>query len=227
MSKNKQIIISLTSWTKRIGNVKTVIDSLLHQTLQPDYIELNLSLDEFPNREKDLPEELVILINENKLVEINWVNGNDGVFKKIIPTLKKFYGEAYYLLSVDDDWIYRDDYISLMVGFIEEFDADSFCLANANVIGNRQIYKSTCFKKDFWEKLTQEVISTRIDDSYIEHYLRSHNKKFSHYRPNDTPYITQKFNQIHPNSHNTKTGQYSIEDIKKANEIISKIKFDE
>lgn len=222
-----KIIISMTSWPKRINNVKTVIESLLDQELQANIIELNLSLDEFPNKEDSLPTDLLKLIENNKQIEINWVEGNDGVFKKIIPTLKKFYGEEYYLLSVDDDWIYRRDYIKLMVDYLEKYNTDTFCLANANVIGNRQIYKSLCFKNDFWERLTQEVIDTRIDDSYIEHYLKSYNKKMSHYRPSDTPDITKRFNQIFPNSHSAKTGQYSFEDVKKANNIISKIKFNE
>ena len=73
------IVVSMTSWTKRIGNCKTAIGSLLNQNLMPDYIELNLSLDEFPNKEFDLPIELTNLVSQNKNVEINWVDGNDGV----------------------------------------------------------------------------------------------------------------------------------------------------
>lgn len=225
---NKRIIISLTSWPKRVSNIKTTISSLMNQTLKPDLIELNLSKDEFTNMEQDIPEDLLSFIFENKdVVEINWVNGNSGVFKKIIPTLKKFYGEDYYLLSVDDDCFYRKDYIQRMVSYIEEFDGDSFCLSVVNVIGNRQIYKSLSFKEDFWGKLSQDVIDTRIDDLYIEHYLKVKNRKLTHFKPSDTPDMIKEFNPIFPNSHNTKNGQYSFEDIRKANEIISKIKFDE
>ena len=109
---SKRIIISMTSWPKRIGNVKTVLESLLKQTVKADLIELNLSLQEFPNKEIDLPEDLNDLINNNKCIEINWVEENTGVFKKLIPTIKKFLGEEeYYLLSVDDDYINRSDYI--------------------------------------------------------------------------------------------------------------------
>ena len=77
-----------------------------------------------------------IYINENlvSIAELNpikektqfvWkINGiddpyiNDGVFKKIIPTIHKYYGNTYYLLSVDDDWIYREDYIEMMINYI-------------------------------------------------------------------------------------------------------------
>lgn len=220
------IIVSLTSWPKRIGNVATVVKSLLNQDIQPDIIQINLSKDEFKNKELDLPEDLVELVKNNKTVEIEWVKGNDGVFKKIIPTLKKHYGEDYYLLSVDDDYIYRNDYIKMMVEYIELYQVDSFCLKLNGIIGNAMIYKSSLFSDDFWKKLTPEVVSTRIDDSYIEHYMKSKNKKISGFRPSDIQDIVKTFNPIFPNSHNTITGSYSLEDIMRAKDIISKIVFD-
>lgn len=221
-----KIIVSMTSWPKRICNVAAVVKSLLDQEVEPDIIQINLSEDEFKNKELDFPEDLKNVLTEHKNVEIEWVSGNDGVFKKIIPTLKKHYGEEYLLLSVDDDWIYRKDYIKMMIDYLKKYDADSFCLYRAGVIGNRMIYKSSVFSSDFWEKLTQEVIDTRIDDSYIEHYMKCKKKKMSGYRPNDAPDITKRFNPIHPNSHNATTGQYSLNDIKKAQNVISKIVFD-
>ena len=226
MYKKKRIIISLTSWPKRIANVATVIGSLLNQKLMPDLIELNLSLEEFHEKEKNLPEELIDLIKNNSQIEINWIEGNDGVFKKIIPTLKKFYGEEYYLLSVDDDYIYRNDYVELMVNYINSFNSDTFSLSRGRVIGNRQIYKSICFQKDFWEKLTQDVINTRIDDSYIEYYLRKKGKNFSNYEPKEIHNIRKAFNPVFPNSHNTATGQYSIGDIHRAKQAINRITFE-
>lgn len=217
----------MTSWIKRIQNCKTVLESLLNQELKADYIELNLSLEEFPQKENDLPKDLVVLITSNPTIQINWVEGNSGVFKKIIPTIQKFYGCKYYLLSVDDDWLYRSDYVRLMINYLEKYKTDAFCLANANVIGNRQIYKSSCFKKDFWEKLTQEVIDTRIDDTYIEYYLKCKGKTISHFRPSDTPDITKKFNPVAPNSRNTVDGAYSIQDIHAAQMAVAKINFEQ
>lgn len=220
-----KIIVSMTSWPKRICNVASVLKSLLDQEVKADIIQINLSEDEFENKELDFPEDLKEVLSENNCIKVEWVRGNDGVFKKIIPTLKKHYGENYLLLSVDDDWIYRRDYIKMMIDYLEKNNADSFCLHHAGVIGNRMIYKSSVFSSDFWEKLTPEVIATRIDDSYIEHYMKSKGKKMSGFRPNDAPEITKRFNPIHPNSHNPVTGQYSQEDIQRARDIISKIKF--
>ena len=132
------IIVSLTSWPKRIFNVPIVLKNILNGTLKPDYIELNLSSEEFPNKEDDLPKELL----EIEKLNINWEIGNSRTFKKIIPTLKKYYKKEYYLLSIDDDWIYSLDYIERMVYYLNKYSTDTFCLANAKVIGNRQIYKS-------------------------------------------------------------------------------------
>ena len=224
--EKKKIIVSMTSWTKRIDNVSRVLESLLHQDLEPDLIQINLSKDEFKNKENDLPKDLIKIIENNKRVHIEWVSKNDGVFKKIVPTLKRHYGEDYYLLSVDDDWIYRHDYIKIMVDYIEKYNSDAFCLYKPScVIGNRMIYKSNIFSNDFWEKLSDDVISTRIDDAYIWHYLKEKNKVVSGFRPDDTPDITKKFNPVYPNSNNSETGNYSVQEITRANNIISKIKF--
>lgn len=222
----KKIIVSMTSWPKRICNVAAVVKSLLNQDLEPDVIQINLSQDEFEGKEKSLPNDLLEILNSDKRVYIEWVSGNDGVFKKIIPTLKKYYGQDYFLFSVDDDWIYRHDYIKIMLEYLKKYGSDCFCLYHSGVIGNRMVYKSTLFSKDFWEKLTDEVISTRIDDSYIAHYLKCKGKKIAGFRPDDTPDITKKYNPIFPNSHNEVNGSYSRVEVEKANNIISKITFD-
>ena len=194
----KKIIVTLTSWEKRINNVQNVIKCMLNQTMKPLHIELNLSIVEFTNKEKSLPDELIKLIQDNETISINWCNGNDRSFKKVIPTLKKYYGEEYYLLSVDDDYTYRDDYIEIMVNNLENSNSDCFCLSKNKVIGNRIIYKSSCFENDFWEKLTQDVIDTSIDDEYTLHYLTSKNKKMSNDRPVNVQEIITPYNEVYP-----------------------------
>ena len=63
----------------------------------------------------------------------------------------------YYLLSVDDDYIYNKTYIKIMINYIEKYKSD----------GNRMIYKSKIFEYDFITKLTDEIINNRISDAYI------------------------------------------------------------
>jgi len=45
----------MTSWTMRISNVKNVIQSILDNTVLPYKIIINLAIEEFSNKEKDLP----------------------------------------------------------------------------------------------------------------------------------------------------------------------------
>jgi len=195
MINNKQIIVSMTSWTKRIGNVSQVVYSLLKQTVKPDSIEVNLSTEEFPNKEKDLPEVLVAMLNEG-LVQINWVEKNTGVFKKFIPVLQKYYGEDYYLFTVDEDWLYDIDYIKYMV--LELENNDVYCPCPYGVIGNRTVYKSTIFNKDFWEKLSQEIIDTRVDDSYIKYYLLNKKVKTKFNSNYHIKQMIKSYNEIEP-----------------------------
>ena len=61
----------------------------------------------------------------------------------------------YYLLSVDDDLLYRNDYISIMINNIKRFNADSFSLSKIKVVGSRMIYKSLNFVGDFIEKFNR------------------------------------------------------------------------
>ena len=220
----KKIIVSLTSWPKRIFNVATVINSLLKQEIKPDLIELNLCIVEFPNKEKNLPNDLNLLLKTNKNIEINWVLKNTGVFKKIIPTIKKFYGMNYYLLSVDDDWIYDKEYIKTMLYYIKKYKSDSFCLGKSKVIGNRMIYESNSFDYDFITKLTDEIINTKISDFYIYYYLKKKKKLLSHHQPKFLKKFMRKYNPVSPNS-GRKNGKYSKKHVNKAVRLIKKIIF--
>lgn len=106
----EQIIVSLTSWSKRLQNLPKVLDNIYEQTLKPDKVVLNLSIEEFPNKEKDLPEEILkyMLI---KNVEIYWVSGkNTKQWKKIIPTLFRYPNDC--VICIDDDVIYSNNFIS-------------------------------------------------------------------------------------------------------------------
>ena len=164
----------MTSWPKRIDNVPKVIFSLLNQSVKPDSIELNLSIEEFPNKEKDLPEELQSIV-ENELCNVNWVEKNTKSFKKFIPVLQKYYGESYFILTVDDDRLYGSDYIKSMVNEIQ--DNDSFSCFQHCVIGLGMIYNASIFNKELWEELPQEIIETGVDDAYIEAYLKHKHAK--------------------------------------------------
>ena len=56
-----KVIISLTSYPARIDTVHLTIRSILRQTVQADKILLWLSIEEFPNKYADLPQNLLLI----------------------------------------------------------------------------------------------------------------------------------------------------------------------
>lgn len=109
------IVVAMTSWVKRIKNVKPVVENIMNSTLQPDRLYLNLSVEEFPNRESDLPKDLVDYFNSDDRLVLNWVEGeNTKCMKKVFPIVK-YLDDDDIILPVDDDIMYPLDYIEKRV----------------------------------------------------------------------------------------------------------------
>ena len=82
MSGKEKIIVSMTSYPKRIKNVPRSAYFLLDkQTVKPDEIHLWLSVEEFPNKEKDLPDDLNTFIECDAII-LHWVPKNTYVHKR-------------------------------------------------------------------------------------------------------------------------------------------------
>ena len=164
--ETKQILISLTSWKKRIQNVPMVIQSILTGTKPPDKIVLNLSTEEFSLKDKELPTYLLMLKETNK-IEINWVKENTKAFKKIIPTMK-LYPESI-IISIDDDIIYPEFFVEKMVSKYNETGNiitwwDSKINNILFVTGDSTLYDAAKLTPFIYEKLTQEIINSNADD---------------------------------------------------------------
>ena len=86
----EKIILTMTSWKRRISKCHKSIERLLKNTIKPYKLILNLSKEEFPKKEKQLPKTLLNLKKKYKNFKINWVYKNNNVFKKLIPTLYKY-----------------------------------------------------------------------------------------------------------------------------------------
>lgn len=112
MYKGHKVVVTMTSWPKRIVNCACVIKAVLNNTLKPDAVYLNLSQEEFPNGERDVPMELISMFRKQPTFKINWVSGpNTKTMKKVFPILP--------LLQDDDIVIYIDDDILLPIGFVK------------------------------------------------------------------------------------------------------------
>jgi len=106
----EKAIISLTSWRARINTVSKTIYSLIKQC--PGFhIVLVLSEEEFPKKEAELPENLMIFV-ENDLIELIWVYKNYKSFKKVLFTMDKYRNVP--IISADDDCIYTCNYAQML-----------------------------------------------------------------------------------------------------------------
>ena len=113
--EGEKIIVSLTSFPARINIVVKTIKTLLTQTLKPDAVILWLAPEQFPNGEKDLPQELLDLKQYG--LTIDWYKDIRS-YKKIIPTLKKYPNAV--IITTDDDIYYAPDTVeSLYKSYLE------------------------------------------------------------------------------------------------------------
>ena len=84
------LVVTMTSWVKRIGNVKSVVESIMNNTVKPDRVYLNLSKTEFDSERVEIPKDLVDYFNSDDRLIINWVYGeNTKSMKKLFPILKE------------------------------------------------------------------------------------------------------------------------------------------
>ena len=114
-TNEQHIVVSLTSFPERVNTVIKTIKTLLTQTMKPDVIVLWLAEEQFPNREKDLPEELLSLKDFG--LTIGWYNDIRS-YKKIIPSLKRYPDSI--IITTDDDIYYAPDTIeSLYKSYLE------------------------------------------------------------------------------------------------------------
>lgn len=113
--EGEKVIVSLTSFPARINIVVKTIKTLLTQTLKPDAVILWLAPEQFPNGEKDLPQELLDLKQYG--LTIDWYKDIRS-YKKIIPTLKKY--PDVVIITTDDDIYYAPDTVeSLYKSYLE------------------------------------------------------------------------------------------------------------
>lgn len=96
------VIASLTTYPKRINVVEKVILSLFHQTARPSKIELYLSIEDFPGKEKDLPTSLLKYVQYG--LSIIWVPDNLKCHKKYFYAMRNHPNDV--IITFDDDVFY-------------------------------------------------------------------------------------------------------------------------
>ena len=104
--RDLQIVVSLTSYPKRIDTIYLAIRTILNQTLKPDHVILNLATEQFPEGEESLPIKLLDLKHYG--LEINWTEDIRS-YKKLIPIYEEY--KQHIIVTVDDDIYYRHDWL--------------------------------------------------------------------------------------------------------------------
>ena len=114
----QKIVVALTSYPKRINIVEKVIESLCRQIMHADEIILYLCENEFPQKVKELPSELVRMIGRNGF-KIEWVEENLKPHKKYFYALQNKRNDI--VITVDDDVIYSETLISDLISSYKKF----------------------------------------------------------------------------------------------------------
>lgn len=107
--RSPRVIVSLTSYPKRIGTVHRTIETLLTQTFKPDLVVLWLGEDKFPNKEADLPQSVLRLRDFGLL--IGWTKDIRS-YTKLVPALKAYPDDI--IVTADDDVFYQANWLELL-----------------------------------------------------------------------------------------------------------------
>ena len=165
MRKRERILVTMTSWHKRIGNVEAVVKTLLNQTLPADKIILNFCIQDFPNLEEDFPESLRSLIEQHHQIETYWYIENYKAWKKHLHVIE-IAGDDDLILSTDDDHLYPSDFIEKMyVSYCYYGKQHPVTLSRLLLIHNGwcfagpgMLYKKSHLPKDYKRYLVKDVM---------------------------------------------------------------------
>lgn len=190
-NKEPQIIISLTTYNKRIYDVHLTIESLFRQTIMPNKIVLWLAEDEF--NEENIPYMLKKL--QKKGLDIEFCKDLKS-YKKLIPTLKKYSNDI--ILTVDDDILYPYDFIeNIYIEYLKDkkciyfyrghkitFDKNKKINNYNDWIGDYQgeeksflmlptgiggiLYPPKCFNEEIFNEIQFMKLAPRADDVWFK-----------------------------------------------------------
>lgn len=111
LQQKKRLIVSLTSYPRRISSLHKVLETIYVQTRKPDDVILWLSQEQFPHKEEDLSAELQNYINEN-ILTVRWCDD-------LKPHKKYFYALQEYpddlIVTIDDDLLYAPTLLERLV----------------------------------------------------------------------------------------------------------------
>ena len=120
------VYISLTSIFDNQNRLLQTLQSIMNQTIKPDKIFLYLSdkpyiLDTGFKDKKITDTTLLTFINDNSIIDINWVN-NTGSYRKLLPLLKDKWDEDCIIITIDDDTVYDIHLIENLINDYKKYE---------------------------------------------------------------------------------------------------------
>ena len=168
-----KLIVSLTSWKKRIGDAHITIESILNQTRKADSVELNLDYENFPNGLSDLPSSITELEKTGKLKAF-FEDKDLKVYEKIYPTIQRHKDESVTIVTLDDDVNYPETYLEEIEKNLT--NSDWLCTKDdAWTMGQYMAYGPKAVKAlERWLNLDL-MVNVPLDDHAIIWILRRYN----------------------------------------------------
>lgn len=120
--RDEKIIISLTSFPKRINTVWITVETLLRQTIKPDMIILWLAKSQFTKLE-ELPSNLLKL--QERGLTIRFCDDLKS-HKKYYYTMKEFPNDL--IILADDDMFYPKDTVKKLLDMHKKYPNDICCI---------------------------------------------------------------------------------------------------
>lgn len=126
--RKQKVIVSFTSYPKRIGDVWLVAETLLRQSYKPDAVILWLADSQFPGGLADLPPRLTALQERGLTI----------CFCDDLRSHKKYYYamQEYpedLIILVDDDTFYSRDMVKRLLDMHDKYPKDIVCMTPAMI----------------------------------------------------------------------------------------------
>lgn len=215
-NRTQKVVVSVTSFPKRINRLWIVIETMLRQTIKPDIIILYLSKEQF-NSMDDIPRSLRKL--EKRGLQIRLCDDDLKSHKKYYYSMNEFPNDL--IITIDDDVFYHKKTIESLLSLHEQYPDDIIanCVSsieyddNGNVLPykywKRQVnnkdtinvqigiggvlYPPKCLYKDVLNKDIAFKLSKSADDLWLFSMARLANKKIykTHLYPIYLPVINK------------------------------------
>ena len=144
--KCRKLIVSLASHPVSLDSAVKALATVYEQTLTPDEVILWLASDDFPNREKELPEKLVKMTAENGL-SICWYGGD--LMKQDGYSLVVNADPDALVITVDDDILcyhqFAENLYHSYLFTLQEISDVRVCFAPISIARNFMLYKDDSY----------------------------------------------------------------------------------